>query len=120
MKVKRFFESVLQFILDVFLFNSWPKRFNDKIVIDNEIVIHIDCFHSKSVNVKNEIREIVDHNIRPMYLKIMSDDQLKNTLYAYMNLFTVGEPFIIRKIKLQDFSEYKRENRKKTLKQIFH
>lgn len=112
-------ENILQFIVDSILFNSWPKRFNDKIVINNEIVIHIDCYHSKSVNVENEIREILDHNIGPTWLKKMNDDELKNTLCAYMGLFTVGEPFIIRKIKLQDFSEYKREKRIKTLKQIF-
>ena len=119
MKFKSFFESAFQFILDALL-GSFPKRFNREIVIHKEIVIHIDCFHSNSVDVEHEIREIVDHNIAPTHLKKMNESQLKDTFYAYMMIFTVGEPFIIRKIKLKEFSEYKKENRKKTLKQILN
>ena len=63
------------FLLDSVIFGEMPKRHKNKIIF-KDVVIWIDCLHSRSVDIDYQLKEILDHNFQHLEISNMDKNKL--------------------------------------------
>lgn len=113
-KIYRFYH----FLLDSVIFWELPKRYKNKIIF-KDVVIWIDCLHSKNVDIDYQLKEIFDHNLYNFEIFKMDRSNVMRLIESYLILYTGGDkPFFIKNFKLQKYSEYKSDKRDKILDKL--